>query len=63
MPVRTSTVLTEVLRGFSQSLQTTAGAAPQVGHDGSVSNSMQFICHHSTLYRQDTDSVVSRVGF
>jgi hypothetical protein len=47
-------IMTEVLRGFPQSLQANAGIATPLDHDRLLPTPFQFIIHlspcHSTLY-------------
>jgi hypothetical protein len=52
--VETPNILTEVLRGFPQSLKANAGIVPQTGHDRFLPDPSQFIihlsCYQLTLY-------------
>jgi hypothetical protein len=55
-------MLTDVLRAFSQFVQTKARIEPRLGDERFLPNPFRFIVHqsryHTMLYSSDTDSIL-----
>jgi hypothetical protein len=50
--------VTDVFRGFSQSLQENAGIILELGHGCFYPNPCQFIIHHPLLCNRDNETAV-----